>query len=63
MIKLKGVIQWKNSCDAGRKPFHGSPGLKQLIELENDIKVVVEADGIQAVDYYQIKTRYSVNGH
>lgn len=31
-------------------------GLKQLIELENDIKVVVEAaDGIQAVDYYQIK--------
>lgn len=31
-------------------------GLKQLIELENDIKVVVEAaDGIQAADYYQIK--------
>lgn len=31
-------------------------GLKQLIELESDIKVVVEAaDGIQAVDYYQIK--------
>lgn len=31
-------------------------GLKQLIELENDIKVVVEAaDGIQAVDYYGIE--------
>jgi len=31
-------------------------GLKQLIELENDIKVVVEAaDGIQAVDYYNIE--------
>lgn len=31
-------------------------GLKQLIELENDIKVVVEAaDGTQAADYYQIK--------
>ncbi|HEY8499817.1 MAG TPA: response regulator transcription factor [Clostridia bacterium] len=31
-------------------------GLKQLIELENDIKVVVEAaDGIQAVDYYSIE--------
>lgn len=31
-------------------------GLKQLIELENDIKVVAEAaDGIQAVDFYQIE--------
>ena len=31
-------------------------GLKQLIELEDDIKVVVEAaDGIQAVDYYNIE--------
>ncbi len=30
-------------------------GLKQLIELEDDLKVVVEAaDGIQAVDYYDI---------
>lgn len=29
-------------------------GLKQLIELENDIKVVAEAaDGTQAADYYQ----------
>lgn len=31
-------------------------GLKQLIELENDIKVVAEAaDGSQAADYYQIE--------
>ena len=31
-------------------------GLKQLIELENDIKVVVEAaDGLQAVDFYPIE--------
>lgn len=31
-------------------------GLKQLIELENDIKVVAEAaDGIQAADFYQIE--------
>jgi DNA-binding NarL/FixJ family response regulator len=31
-------------------------GLKQLIELENDIKVVAEAaDGVQAVDYYHIE--------
>jgi len=31
-------------------------GLKQLIELENDIKVVVEAaDGLQAVDFYNIE--------
>jgi len=31
-------------------------GLKQLIELESDIKVVAEAaDGNQAVDYYQVE--------
>lgn len=31
-------------------------GLKQLIELENDIKVVAEAaDGIQATEHYQIE--------
>lgn len=31
-------------------------GLKQLIELEDDMRVVVEAaDGIQAVDYYSIE--------
>jgi YesN/AraC family two-component response regulator len=39
-------------------------GLKQLIELEDDIKVVSEAaDGNQAVGYYEVEKPDSTYGH
>lgn len=46
------------SCNACRRSPMVRHGLKQLIELEDDIKVVSEAaDGNQAVGYYEVENQ------